>query len=283
MFSLPVIPPPLEELLPQLKAMIEGNMVDAISRFLSEHSQYKTDLLRLQLDKGWFSHRFCHSVVRVRSISSFLFIFEQNSSRWPDSNLALHYIGGNDALMTSIAFCHMDTMKLLVESGSNVNSVAFFNTPLILAVNHTMVHLSAVPFLLDHGASPNLGNLSRTWTPMHEAAKKVCLVLGVLSTPFIFVSSTHQGNLIDLELLLQHGGQVDIEDSEGRTPLMVANTSQTAQFLLEHVRPSVCLHLFRCTLSLMLARFALSVCSFGINTNERNDRVLIRSTDRSRS
>ncbi|TFK72911.1 ankyrin [Pluteus cervinus] len=64
-----------------------------------------------------------------------------------------------------------------------------------------------------HGLSPNIPD-PFTYTPMHAAAS--------------------YGHLHVLDYLIAHGGDVNITDDDGDTPLYTVETVETAQYLVEH-------------------------------------------------
>ncbi|KIY64553.1 ankyrin [Cylindrobasidium torrendii FP15055 ss-10] len=73
--------------------------------------------------------------------------------------------------------------------------------------------LARVSELIESGISPNAYD-DNTYTPMHAAASY---------------------NHIDLlEFLVLHGGDVNIADEDGDTPLYVVESIETARWLVEH-------------------------------------------------
>ncbi|KIO34599.1 hypothetical protein M407DRAFT_240459 [Tulasnella calospora MUT 4182] len=73
--------------------------------------------------------------------------------------------------------------------------------------------LGRVQELLDEGMSPNAAD-ENTYTPMHAAASYAQIPV--------------------LEFLLSRGGNVNITDEDGETPLFVVETVEVARYLLEH-------------------------------------------------
>ncbi|KAG9050096.1 hypothetical protein FS837_007619 [Tulasnella sp. UAMH 9824] len=72
--------------------------------------------------------------------------------------------------------------------------------------------LGRVQELLDEGISPNAAD-ENTYTPMHAAASYAHIPV--------------------LDLLLSRGGNVNITDEDGETPLFVVETVEVARYLLE--------------------------------------------------
>lgn len=69
------------------------------------------------------------------------------------------FTGGMNALLYAAREGHMDTVRILVESGANVNVVSADKfSPLVEAI--TNAHFDLAMYLLQHGANPNLATLS---------------------------------------------------------------------------------------------------------------------------
>ena len=106
-------------------------------------------------------------------------------------------------------------LELLIEYGGDLNKPGNddYSAPLFFVLSYTSVQ--GVPWLLDHGADPNLKNGALGRTALHAAAVRGC-------------------NDKILQSLLDHGAKVNVKDREGATPLVLAMTKgkhRVAQFL----------------------------------------------------
>ncbi len=120
-----------------------------------------------------------------------------------------------------------DIIKTLVENGCSLNwPNDSGDIPLALAVRQNDLMLTNT--LLELGACPNI---PQSWlgSVLHAAA-------GRIMTP-----STTQHNVAMVSTLVEHGAQVNMTDSQGRTPLtlnvaliILGREHDTAKFLIKH-------------------------------------------------
>ena len=135
------------------------------------------------------------------------------------------------------------TANLLVEHGADVNAQDKDHTsPLLLAMQRGMYEMTRI--LLSHGADPNVKN-DNGQGPLH-----LLLSEG---------DSSHQDDIIGLvQLLLDCGIDVDAEDKDHNTPLLLAvdrHMNNIAQICLEHgAEPNVKNNMGKIPLHLLLER-----------------------------
>ena len=114
-------------------------------------------------------------------------------------------------------FYHPECLELLLEYGGDLNSTEHLagNTPLLFVLSETGVR--SVPWLLEHGADPAVCRAQDQETPLHAAARRGCR------------------NQI-LQMLIDHGAEVNAKDAAGSTPLALARSkerSRVVEFLRE--------------------------------------------------
>lgn len=121
---------------------------------------------------------------------------------------------GNLALISAVRYNHLETAKLLIEHGANVNASSFEGTPLYLAVSKG--NLDMVKFLLENGADVNMLHRFRS-----------VLIVAAASGYFEIVKALFQYSTPDINL----------SDWEGKTALMYAlqnNRSELVKYLKQH-------------------------------------------------
>ena len=121
---------------------------------------------------------------------------------------------------------HLVFAQLLLEHGADVNARDnFHNTPLLLAVRDESSDIAGL--LLDHGADPHL---------VYEDGKTLLhLLLGPPGSGWN--SAWREDHLVFVQLLLEHGADVNARDNVHNTPLLLAmrhRSPKIAQWLLEH-------------------------------------------------
>ena len=121
----------------------------------------------------------------------------------------LHYAVGCEQI---------ECIQVLLGHNANVNlQDSCGRTPLCSATDAWRKHtFEMARRLLEHGADPNICNISHS-TPLHEASSR--------------------GSLEVARLLLSYGAKVDAKDDEGRTPFQVAASEghhEITKLLLEH-------------------------------------------------
>ena len=107
-------------------------------------------------------------------------------------------------------------IQILINHKADVNKVSEYRpkrTPLCICFRRS--NDAAAKLLLQNGADPNILSSRKRWTCLHQA-----------------VSSRSSIEMI--QLLLDRGVSVNVEDYKKRTPLFYVTSTQTAQFLIEH-------------------------------------------------
>ncbi|KAL9115229.1 MAG: hypothetical protein Q9227_001023 [Pyrenula ochraceoflavens] len=140
----------------------------------------------------------------------------------PDEN-------GKSPLITAVTNKHFSTAKYLIESGANVNATD--------QLKNTALHLTCiignqplVKMLLENGANPLLQNFNSDIdvpiTPMHDAAQ-YSPNSAVRRTPIHEAAKHNHPNAV--EILLEAGVDIGIQDSRGRTPFETAVLHQSPE------------------------------------------------------
>merc|ERR1712029_50259 len=120
--------------------------------------------------------------------------------------------------------CHYTSVELLLDHGANVNVKDKVNaTPLHIALREGVMGSKIAKLLIEKGAKVNVIGGIMERTPLHQACTN--------------------GNEATIQLLLDHGANVNVEDNENITPLHVAlrervigsdrNCSRIAKLLIE--------------------------------------------------
>lgn len=124
-----------------------------------------------------------------------------------NTNISYRYRAGRSLLHEAIMYNHLECAKLLIDAGIDINGKDDgLNTPL-----HNAKSYEAIKFLLDNGAKINVKNHCDA-TPLH----------------FIVMCATPEC----IGLLLQFKIDIDSQDSEGCTPLHVANKYDRTENIL---------------------------------------------------
>jgi len=135
-------------------------------------------------------------------------------------------VGGGSGGLTPLVFAaregSLDTAKVLIEAGANVNQVTEYGwTPLLVASNNRNYKLGA--YLLEHGANPNLANKGG-WTPLYLATDNRNIEGGDYPVP-----KPDMDNLEYIELLLNHGADPNVRVKENT----LSRTIFTMQWFFE--------------------------------------------------
>lgn len=127
-------------------------------------------------------------------------------------------------LINAVSRSDIDLVTALYERGARNSRFASF--PVTTAL-HTAAQLGSrelVRFILHRGDSPNVQDaMNKNRTPLHVAV--------------------HNGELAIVELLLDNRARVDVQDTEGNTPLCMASVADIRHNSAEemtHVMPVVC-------------------------------------------
>ncbi len=142
---------------------------------------------------------------------------------------------GSTPLLNAAVFGDVETVKLLLDKGADVNAMTDWGTPLYMATLNEKTEV--VKLLLEHGADPNIPKRTGS-TPLHAAIGRgnrsiVILLLAAGADP----NAVASGGLTPLhicaikgreeycEVLLKHGAvpSLTLKDHKGKTPLDVAN------------------------------------------------------------
>lgn len=154
--------------------------------------------------------------------------------------------GGLTALHFAVREGDLETLKILVEAGANVNQVSEFGwTPLLTATQNRYYQMGK--FLLGHGADPNIAN-EGGWNPLYIATDNRNIEGGDYPT-----RKPDMDHLDFIRLLLKHGADPNLRMAsstetrtifthqwlreEGATPFLRASQSsdiELMKLLLEH-------------------------------------------------
>lgn len=169
---------------------------------------------------------------------------------------AKSYESGWTPLHQAAAWGHIEIAQLLVEHGAKVNEQAqpisqdvyvTHETPLHVAANAQQIEM--VTFLVKKGADVNAQSASvGCYTPLHcaiaagdaEIASYLIAHGGELknnNTEPLLITACSQENPAMVTILLEHGCDINEQDTDGRTPLMMAiqcDNDEHVQILLEH-------------------------------------------------
>ncbi|MGE0010135.1 MAG: ankyrin repeat domain-containing protein [Candidatus Babeliales bacterium] len=166
---------------------------------------------------------------------------------------AKSYEAGWTPLHQAAAFGHLALLELLVAHGANVqeetqpiadNMYNAFETPLPVACRAG--HLDVVQFLVEHGVtlSPE-----ESYAPLYNAVASgnseiVAYLLAkgadcrnYEQNPPLLVEACMQEHIEIVKLLAAHGYNIDAQDQNGQTPLIMAvqgNHKELVAYLLEH-------------------------------------------------
>jgi len=110
--------------------------------------------------------------------------------------------GGLTALVFAARQGDLDTVRVLVDAGDNVNQVTRYGwSPLLTATQNR--HYKVGLYLLDHGAQPNLAN-NGGWTPLYIATDNRNIESGDYPVP-----TPDMDHLEYIKQLLDHGANVN--------------------------------------------------------------------------
>ena len=169
-------------------------------------------------------------------INSLCALFKRN--KWPATSL---YIASRNA--------NSDVVKILLEQpGIDVNKQSIAEeTPLWVAARNDCEEVA--PLLLEHGADVNLADYLGQ-TPLYIAVRNNSEeVLDILlknssvnvnqadkhgKTPLMI--AIRNDNIEVVTLLLEHGADINLVDSSGKTTVSYAKTEETQDFLKEYKR-----------------------------------------------
>jgi ankyrin repeat protein len=200
------------------------------------------------LRKEYFSWRPLHFAVRYGSLEAAKLLLER------DAHLDAPTLRGDTALHLAITYAvelssttrialiedtkrDEEMLRLLIDEGANVNAASSFtSTPLHLAIKAGREDLCQL--LLDSGANPDIPDTLGA-TPLHRAIKMENLTLvelilnaggsvnaksdGWMPLHTAIQQSTFQNWAEDVvNLLLQHGAEIDGKTSKGVTPVRLA-------------------------------------------------------------
>ena len=131
-----------------------------------------------------------------------------------------------------------DNIKKALDNGIHIDSINSNGTTMLLAAALSG-HTELVEFLLENGANPNLTNVQGT-TPLYGASLlgfnkivKILLVNGanpnhnignIYGTPLMIAIANEHVEVV--ELLLSHGVDLTITNSEGKTAIELALSSE---------------------------------------------------------
>ena len=139
---------------------------------------------------------------------------------------------------------HIETIKLLLKHGAQVNvkeNICGCRSPLYMAILMG-AHIDAVKLLLDYDADVNVQDHDG-WSPLHIASFNGCTETRKQRSYAQNIDSCNLDEfLIEItvnyiELLLDRGAQMNIQDKHGRSPLMIASSigdAKKVKFLLDY-------------------------------------------------
>jgi ankyrin repeat protein len=135
-------------------------------------------------------------------------------------------VGGGSGGLTPLVFAaregSLDTARVLIEAGANVNQTTEYGwTPLLVASNNRNYKLGA--YLLEHGADPNIANKGG-WTPLYLATDNRNIEGGDYPVP-----KPDMDNLEYITLLLNHGANPNLRVRENT----LSRTIFTMQWFFE--------------------------------------------------
>lgn len=122
---------------------------------------------------------------------------------------------GDGVLRVAVATGNIELVRLLLDKGADVNAKnPTGRTALTKATGKDRFEIAKL--LVDHGADANTKTTDDSWTPLLFAAS--------------------DGSVETAKLFLDHGANIEAKNNIGATPLMVASDSntETVQLLLDH-------------------------------------------------
>jgi ankyrin repeat protein len=120
---------------------------------------------------------------------------------------------GEEASLHAIWQNHPDILEILIAHGANVNEADRFGWSLLhyTAGKDTSDSTAMTRMLLDKGANPNVVERESGLTPLHRAAG--------------------EGKRTRVELLINHGANVNTKDWDDKTPLFLAKENGQAEIV----------------------------------------------------
>jgi ankyrin repeat protein len=150
------------------------------------------------------------------------------------------------------------SLRKAVDSGIDLNSIKYHNSPLLHAAIYGSDKNNVVKFLLENGVDVNSSN-QRKETALDligiesfavSDSKEYLIRVNLLTVKLLIkyganvnnkeaptpalIGAVHKNSIDIADLLLQNGADVNIRDETNQTPIMVAHSKELVELLLSH-------------------------------------------------
>jgi ankyrin repeat protein len=127
----------------------------------------------------------------------------------------------------------LDSLKQAISDGENLETIIDNETPLMKAIYYN--NLEAIKLLLDAGAQVN-GTNQKGVTPLMRAVSPYSII-EFEDRDLAITAQKHPASIEILDILINHGANIDAQNQQGNTALMIAVRSAQptiVEYLLKH-------------------------------------------------